>query len=128
MIKNREIYSNNPDTKLVSTLDYFFDPTLKDFSNTKIINAFKFYKLVYKTEQLMELLKLNKIKTKESKKKLKEKRQEYTKERIQSMFEFIFLCNLNINKLKKIQQFVKIHIKKLILKIVEKQFTREAYV
>jgi len=116
MIKNREIYSNNPDTKLVSTLDYFFDPTLKDFSNTKIINAFKFYKLVYKTEQLMELLKLNKIKTKESKKKLKEKRQEYTKERIQSMFEFIFLCNLNINKLKKIQQFVKIHIKKTNIK------------
>ena len=111
MIKNREIYSNNLDIKLVSTLDYFFDPTLKDFSNTKITNTFKFYKLVYKRQQLMELLKLNKIKTKENKKKLKERRQEYTKERVKSMFEFIFLCNLNLDKLKKIQKYVKSHIK-----------------
>lgn len=112
MIKNREIYSNYTNSKIVSSLDYFFDPTLKDFSNTKIINTFKFYKLVYTKDQLMDLIKLNKIKSVDSKKKLKEKRQEYTKERVKSMFEFILLSNINIDKLTKIQKCVKRHIKK----------------
>ena len=60
----------------------------------------------------MELIKLSKLKTKEHKSKLKEKRSEYTTERVKSMFEFIFLCNLNLNKLTKIQINVKKYIKK----------------
>lgn len=112
MIKNRELYSNHKDSKLISTLDYFFDPTLKDFSNAKIMNTFKYYQLIYKKEQKMELIKLSKIKTPENKKKIKEKQHEYAKERIQSMFEFIFICNLNLDKLIKIQTCIKKYIKK----------------
>lgn len=108
MLINRNIFLDaQKDDKFITILDYYFDPTFKEFTNTKIQNTFKHYKLEYKRDELIELIRLNRNKTEANKILIKNKKNEYAKSRLISLFDTIFKANLNMDKVFIIQRNVK---------------------
>lgn len=113
MIQNRNIFlDNNKNDKFVSILDYFFDDSLGDFSKFKINNTFKKNKLMYTKNELIDLVKLNSKKDSENKELFKVRKQEYTKNRVKSFFEFVFIGRMNEDKIRLIQKNFRIFIKR----------------
>lgn len=111
MLKNRNIFLDiQKDTKLITILDYFFNPELENLSITKIQNTFKIYKLKFLKSEIIELIKINRVKSIDNKKKIKEKRISYTKLRLKSLFDTIFMANLHIDKLIMLQKNIKIYL------------------